>query len=108
MFMSLGMIYFGSLPPSRQQIVEKAVDCWEIVTDLMNASYPEDKLDVVEHLFKRFAMDFAVDTNKLLAELAEYALFYISAKPKLLSSLIARFALAAQPISTWQIVTKSK
>lgn len=96
MFLSLGMIWPRSFPPSRQQTVEKPVYSREIIIDLLRFSYSEYKLVVVEQIPNLVVKDSAVDAFQRLAMLNKNASFCVRTETKPISFFIGRFVSPAQ------------
>lgn len=64
MLAALGMQLFGSLPPWRQKIVERAVTLRELVIDPTDPLYQNDEMAVIEPLIELVAND--TTTNQIL------------------------------------------
>lgn len=96
MLAALDRLLFGSLPSSRQQMVEKAVESRELVIYPLDPTYSQDELAVIEPIIELVAKDSATDAIKPLAKLNKTASKCTRKADQYITTYIELFLLPAQ------------
>lgn len=96
MLAALGMLLFGSLLSSCQQIVERAVESMKIVIDPLDVDYPGDRLAVNECIIESATKDLVTGAINRLAKLHKAASTYIERIIGLFLLILKAFFLASK------------
>lgn len=93
---AFGLLLFRSLPPGKQQLVEKSINSGELVIDRCDESSPQDQSTVVESIIKIVAKDSATDSIRRMAALNKQASSCVRRDSESISEFVERFTLPAQ------------
>lgn len=96
MHAALVMLMYRSLPPSRQQSIEKSMENGELVLDPSDSAYANDVMKIVKDIIKIVAKDSAPDAIKRLAKLSKKATSCLRSEGESMSAYIERFLFPAQ------------
>lgn len=107
MLNALVTLLFGSLPTSRQQLVEKAVASGEIAIDSLDSAYPENRLKVVESIIEVVAKDSTTDAIERLTTLNQSANTCVRKNTETIRAFIEIFSIPAQAYLNYTSTDKS-
>lgn len=93
---ALGMILYRSLPPSRQQLLEKAIEIGDIILDPSMPGYSNDTDKMINSIIDIVAKDSAPDAIKRLAKLSKDAATCVRKPNEPVSTFVEQFLLLSQ------------
>lgn len=93
---ALGLLLFRSVPPGKQQLVEKAINSGELVINPCDSSSPEDQSTVVESIIDIVSKDSVTDSIRRMASLNKQASSFTRRGSESISSFVELFTLPSK------------
>lgn len=96
MLIALGMLLMRSLPPSRQQLLDKHIESGDLLVDPLDAAYLQSKVQVVDDIIAIVAKDSPADAIKRLTNLSKLATECTKWNDESISHYVESFVAPAQ------------